>query len=635
MIFLPFLLLSLYAAESELPTQIITTRRGGGLEGDLPSEFQGQRLEIPKEKDQPVVRTLGNHPAIQTKALPGSPEPTFIMRGLSPIQNRVFLEGVPLSDAQFQGQWLESLPSSAIGSAEVFASGVPSTFLSDGIGGGVNLTLSREGRRLGIGGGSFNGYQGFAKGGILEPFQGYAVLDYRQSQENFPYFDDGGTPFESADDQLKNREHNGYRRAIFIPQVWLSRDWKYFGITSYQDNEIPGALDAPMEANLTRWGHLSAIKGNWRVQSGWSSNFLLYGRWNGENFKNEIGPTVLLRPTSQSRLFQGGVRTIQEWRLASGLEGSAGMGVEAEAFRHQLPSSTQENQRGHLPVSASLAWEVEKFRFNPAVESGFYFYEGNSRRNIGHTSPRLGVEWVPLSGLRMRSAIGYYYRVPTMQELFGTSNGITSSPELKPETAEKGEVGIDIEMKEWGALFSYTFSVARAHNLISLLPNSQSTRIATNIGESEILSHELSSRIAPKDFPIQWHAGITFLSTTNLSDVSYQKGKEVPYRPRLRWQTGVEFNANPWYGDYTIEQMGEVFSDVANVYRMDGWTEHHVGAGFRTQDYGNFRLEIRNLLNVITSQTQVGGFEWKDLNSGYPGYPIAGRRIAVLWQFDF
>lgn len=101
-----------------------------------------------------------------------------------------------------------------------------------------------------------------------------------------------------------------------------------------------------------------------------------------------------------------------------------------------------------------------RLEFNAALRHDKYSDVGNT------TNPKFGVNWSPISGVRVRGSYGTSFRAPTIPEIYGNSNnlfvqnyvnpaggapiqGIALSGQnldLQPETAETWSVGADFDL---------------------------------------------------------------------------------------------------------------------------------------------------------------------------------------------
>ncbi len=180
---------------------------------------------------------------------------------------------------------------------------------------------------------------------------------------------------------------------------------------------------------------------------------------------------------------------------------------------------------------------------------------------------------------------------------------------------------------------SYAYSVAASKNLIAYVQNSQNSQIATNIGESVVQTHEsqLDFEMMKKVFS---NTSITFQKTENLSDLPSYFGKKIPNRPWLRWGERLGYQGSTLGIFYQLQWIGERFLDLANTKKLGSIAEHGINVNYRTHSWGDWNLELLNLLDTVTATSYVAGFQTLDNTTGYLGYPSPGRRIYLSWQYE-
>jgi len=133
---------------------------------------------------------------------------TLSLRGASPGQVTILLDGVPLTSAAHGVVSLGDLPATAVERVEVYRGLGPLGLGVATPGGAVNLvTVSSPGlRELHLSRGSFGTWEGRATGGLERG--GLSLLlhaGYQGSAGDFPYLDDHGTAYNAADDTVRTR----------------------------------------------------------------------------------------------------------------------------------------------------------------------------------------------------------------------------------------------------------------------------------------------------------------------------------------------------------------------------------------------------------------------------------------------
>ncbi len=555
-------------------------------------------------------------------------EPQCLIRGQDPQENRYFLEGVPLTDAEYQSSQLAAVPLEALSRIDVFPMGAPVALASDGVGGALHFRLGDGPDQARLRAGAY-GLREMAGSVPLVPG---ARLTARAifSDEDFVYFDDNGTPFNAADDRYDRRAHNRFKRLSFLPVVSGER-WTVFSLTSLSATEVPGSLAVPTSADLNQGFEVVGLKASLPLasQGEWNGHAWFRGDWQklrdtqrtlSTNYA--LDRSAALGVGGRSRWewddlsFRWGVTTGISW---DGFQVSGLDGYEAKRGRWQATFGTQAERRwGTLVVTPSLLTAVSHF---PAATT--------PTRNFTNLSPRIAATWRAAPRVRVRAGAGRYFRVPSLAELHGSPSGLDPNPNLQPETADKAEAGVDIDGR---VRMSYTASVSWSRDLVTYLPNAQWSKVAANVGRARVLSQELS---ADTELPFGFSTGgsATWMVSENQSAVAYWQGKELPYRPRWRGEGRLGWRSGKFHLGYQATVWGELYEDLVNSKHRSALVEHAMEATWETA-WGDWRLEGVNLGDVLTLDSSVGAFRTVENNSGYLGYPAPGRRIYLSWRYS-
>jgi iron complex outermembrane recepter protein len=613
------------------------------------SESSHQNLESNSQDTSSLTQVLQNSPSVFVQENGTQVAPTVILRAQDPKESRYYLEGVPLTEAQFNSDAIAVLPFSSIGSLDVYPDNVPAGLLSDGLGGAVDFHLVEK-VTSGVGAktGSY-GYSELTGKTSFSSEERNLSLNLVRSNEDFTYFDDGGTPFNPDLGSLRKREHNRYLRVGIVPNVSLYRrgaaQIKYFGIHSYRELQIPGPVSLPMNGQLIQWYHLSAVRFQSNVGDFWQTKNTVYARLNSENYQSENKMKSLSSPSSNQTWNQAlGIRSQwQNYRWYPVLLETS-MGGSFENYQlEQLTSQGEkiQNQRWDFPLSVAMSVPTKFMELKPAILVQGIHYGGRVEKAYVLASPRLGLNfdhWLGVRNLTSQVLIGSFYRAPSMFELNGTSLGFSAAPELLPEFSKKISAGLGYslssspgEKKKFQVSYNYTLAVA--DNLITYLENSQNTRVATNIGKSLIQSHEINCEWNfLKDF--YTHTELVFLMTRNLSQVSYYFDKEIPNRPEQRWVEKLGYRNHVWGLSYQWQWVGKRYWDLANQKSLNSFADHGLSFQWSPKHWGILTFDVFNIFDTVTAYSQAAGFQTVDNTTGYLGYPAPGRRFYLGWQYE-
>jgi len=627
----------------------------------VPTEFSGETILLDEQRGANLRQVLSSLPSVIPRRVGNDyAEPTFLVRGLDPIQNRTFLEGIPLNDAQFNQGGASVVALENLSRVEFHPEGAPATYLEDGTGGATQLRLSNpeDEKVLGLSVrfGSLGFARGFGRVRLLRPRPAQIGIEYARSDENFRFFDDNGTPLNAGDDGFNVRKNNGFRRFTVFPQVRLLGDERrgltFFGIGYSNQTEIPGPISIPTLGTLDQRGLLAALKFRAEPSETLSFESHAYARGNWENLRSDL-PTEGLVP-SDAIDFSTGARGELRWRSRS-VTSTIAAGAKVDSYRSEIRNAevgSRTNERFALPLAASVSFPLGNYAVvRPALLGHWYRYstasasslipgvlDAKGPREFFLLSPRAGVFGRVFKRIQWRLSGGSFYRAPNMQEIYGAPLGVTPSPDLRVERALKGDLGFDTDfIVDLGPLhevkLSYTYFLSRSHDLIAFTQNSQSTRVAVNVGESAISGHEAAVELKT-DFELSVRLSGAYLSTENLSEVSYLRGKELPGRPAFRVSSVVGYRGLRWGAQHQFSWEGRSYWDLANTKSLAPWSEHGLSAYWDSHSFGVFYLEVRNLLDSITAASSLGSFETTDNNTGAWGYPAPGRRVYLSWKYE-
>ncbi len=609
-----------------------------------PVEFTGDYA--PKEPELPLGRAVETGRGVRREIVTQSEgqEPQFVVRGMAPIQQRFFLEGVSLGDASFGQSQLSWIPPESIAGVESYPDGIPLAFGADGLGGAHGLrwrAFQRCDDEVGMRAGSYGfvrltGQRCFQPGD--EPIAMRVAVT--RSNENFRYRDDHGLPLAPETHTWEERKQNGFSEIQFAPSLVLSGgEFKAISLNRWFQKNVPGSVGAPRQALLNENSH-----GAFLYYEPSRSNFRQTGylKWDDVTVQS-LNKKFASPLPSQSRSLAFGTLSSLRGRVTGPWEGQLTLGAAAEELR------TQDTRLGSLgasrwetPFGAGLSGPLtflgaSRVELRPAVQGHVYHYAPQSE-TFTEWSPRVGIE-APLSrGLRLKGAVGRYYRAPLLSERYGSAAGLVANPELKSESALKAVVGADISVKDplsfvrsFRAGFDTGFS--RADRLIAYEMTSPISQAARNIGTAEIFFHEMSVAI---DFPLDVTAGLAvdWMATKNLGEGG-NRGKALPFRPAYRLRPSLGYERSGWFAGYDAELVGPQFWDVANLKRGEAFWIHNVRLSYAPRSWGKFSIEVLNLADVTEVPAQFGMFQSAEFSSGFQGFPAPGRRGYLSWSYVF
>lgn len=624
-------LFSLGSAGQPLPEVTIDTPETPPGDASLESSGFSQTVPLDSVASEPLVMAVTQHPAVVNTPRGKSASPQFSLRGMDPLQTRFFLEGIPLTEPAFNTSAVGLIPALGSGEVEVYPGEVPEHLPGTSLSGAINIRIpsSRFPQNFLSRVGSFKWLEIAASSRLSE--QGRIALGFSQSQENFNYLDDNGTPFNTSDDQKKERIHNGFRRLSLLPS-WQTQignnSLKIFSLNSLQWVEVPGATYQPEYFDLTEYHQVSAIKYQRDLSPLVSIQSDLFLRMAVDQLKeSELASTTQTREfsarsTNSTWGGQGAVIFKSEPITAT---------VRSSVFISKLEQNAASTRL--LEVPFSLLFQVpisSEFEIKPACLAHWTESDDQNQALRGwNFSPRLGWQLQSDNFWRLRGAVGSYFRRPQLTELFGNQKGLSGNVRLNPERAHRAEIGWDwLGNPHW----SITVFGTQAQDLIQYLPSGSNAQRPENIGAASWWGQELSAEwIVSKE--LSFRPVFASLFSRNNSEVVAEKNKILPNRFPWFSRLDTTWEKQKWRLGHRASFFSNSFLDRANLKELAPFQIHDITISRSDRAWGQFAMEIQNLFDITVANGMWSGVESLQTIGGIPGYPIAGRRVYFTWTY--
>ena len=573
---------------------------------------------------------------------------TVSIRGSTAEQVQIYLDGVPLNQATGGGVDMSDLPVEGVESIEIYRGAVPARFGGNSIGGVVHIRTRAlaTGRRLR--GQATTGAWGMRQvSGSLEGTawgRKYMLLgEYAESDNDFTFLDDNGTEYNLHDDEPARRLNNDIRSLRTLVkteqrigrsrlQVHNSFDIKHQGIPSISNNQS-------LDTRLNKWRSVSetelygALPGFDRTGYRLTAYHLLQ-QYEYEDLHGTVGvgaqhdrnttTGIGLRAELNRLLFGDGVITLfaggrqeefdpknllrPESRLLASRRrgGTAGWEVEVPLW-HNLLQVTGGSQVERIDDRFYGENLFGVSQLEPDKDNSEILVGGRIGGKL-----RLGVGWT-LKGHR-----GWHQRPPSFYELFGDRGAVVGNTDLKSEEGDNWDVGLVWTGARDAAtglqLLEATYYRNETENMIRFIQNAQRVSRPGNIGRSRVRGAELRSSLRLFHL-IDLAGNYTYQRAENRTDVSYERGRDLPNAPRHTFNLRVGASRRWGAIHYELNRENRLFLDKANLRAVPGRTIHSMGGSLQPGSWGEWSLEIRNLT----------GNQLADLW----GYPLPGRSYFI------
>jgi outer membrane receptor protein involved in Fe transport len=619
-----------------LPEVEVTEQRPSEAEQRAPTAFVS---EVDTTQRDPAIETtadvLQEVVGVQVQHFGGlGAFSTISIRGSQANQVPIFLDGIPLSQAQDQTVNLSDLPLDSIQRIDVYRGTVPIGFGGNGIGGVVNLVTkpASETPTTEVSG----GYGSFETRKVVashsEQIGGTDVLahlTYLGSQGDFTYHDDNGTPNNPTDDKTATRMNNAFNSVGSLFKgtreigagVALDAVEEFF----FKDQGVPGPASTQFtDTSLLQLRSLTyaRLRASGVADGAVDAAGSVFGVYNLQEFddpQHDFG--VVTHTHNQTALY--GASQTGTWYapLNQRITWFGELSYEeffpynatnlGSGFSNSGPTQTRLNSaiaaQDVVPLVSDRVEIVPSLRYQhlldkfSSVNSVDVPDTSPSTNNLDLWTPAAGVQGRFAPWLTLRANIGRFQRAPSFSELFGTTGTVEGNANLKPETGINRDVGFLAETSAIGWLDRAQLEFAYFHNnvddLIVFTQVNPKTFRATNIGAALIDGEEVSvtgSALGHLGLELNY----THENTENRDGLPHQNGNPLPLRPADDLFARAEL-FNKWgkiYYEYTY-----LSSDTTDLYDftvVPSRSINTVGFVATPRDWIAIKFEAANITNA-------------------------------------
>lgn len=636
--------------------------------------------EVGARPSDALPELLARTPGASVRSIGGLGQFAAIsLRGSTPQQVAVFLDGVPI-DASLAGLVdLGSIPLDGLSRVEVYRGHVPVEFGGAAIGGAIDLvgapasTGARAHVRGGVGSFGARESRFGASGPVGERVSLGGVVGYAAAAGDFPFYDDGGTPTITGDDQTRRRVGNGYDRLA----TQLRMDFRDGPLRAsvqqlalYKHQSVPGragaqvrqteldTLDLRTTSRVTRervgrpGGRLGWVFGLGIARQRFSDPAGEVGL--GIDDQRVLGVDTFASPRLRLALWRGAfLRLVGEQRTqyVDVQQRAATPGPSGDADRTRLwwgggLALEQFAVRGRWLLVPGLRVDVLDARFAVAAGQGEQDDAGRDAVSLG-LSPRMGTRFKVLPGVELRASVGRYFRPPTLLELFGDRGYIVGNEGLIPErgTAVDGGVLVDLPLRMHAIYMQLAGFATTSEDLIQWIAAGPVTR-PENVAGATVRGLEASLAWTPRRRLLTVSADYTFTDSRSRAEDPAQRGQPLPGRPRhdlfVRATSGLRrvvrgVALEPRLA-YLVDVVSGTFLDPSGRFELPPRAIQGIALELSVQQRAHLAFEIRNLLDVRTSAVTLpvaGARPTAVAVSDFLGYPLPGRSLWANVRFDF
>jgi len=508
------------------------------------------------------------------------------IRGAASEQTLVLIDGVPVNDPSSPGGGFNFAfaDSEQIERIEVLKGPQSTLWGTDAIGGVVAITTKRP--EAGFGGsafaeiGSFNTFRGGASvengtdaGDFRLSLSGITTDGISKADENNGNTEDD--PFESLTASAKGGLNLGGDVRVSGTALWSQSELDFDGFVFGAQGNVGDADQGNETEELSTNLSLEAPLFDGKLEN---LIVLGYSEITREFFSNGT-PSFDAEGDRISFRYQGTLEINDRNALAFGAE------------REETTSSGDE---------VSIDGLFTLYEFKPSEEltlTGGLRLDDHETFGA-ETTGRVAAAYNPNSQLTLRASWGQGFKAPTLFQLSG-GGFAAPNPDLKPETSEAIDFGVDWRTADGSAEISFTVFQADIRDLISFASTGY-----FNEAEVDTQGIELSGRVELNDW-------VSLSASYGYTDATDTDGDPLARVPEHAGDVTVSFDPEgPFSGAVLIRYNGEEPNNSTTT--VDSWTRVDVTGSYDLNEQIELFGRIENLFDE--EYQQILGYGTPDLS---------------------
>jgi outer membrane cobalamin receptor len=591
-----------------------------------------EAAELPPAAD--LARVLESLPGVELQQS-GTREDWTVarVRGAQARHLRVEIDGLPLDASGTRAVDLSRIPVALVERIELIPAGAQG---ASPVGGTLRIVLSeRPGGWAQLGIGSFGSLSldtglGFAKTLAATTLKGRLMAHVSSSAGGFAHFDDGGTPFNVADDGEAHRANNdarsvGVRGELELGRAGLRVAWEA------RERGLPGAVGLPTPGARSRgqWGQAD-LRGR-MIFDGWSLEIGGTGSY-AEDRMADPGAYLALpvQPWTERRWSVSAEAdaelawSARQWSRLHWSGGAEGWGAADDLLWRP---------RSRLELAHEARVFEDRLSVAPWLALEVLGASGDSGPSLPVTGG-LGLRWSVAQGLWLKAAVRAGIRPPSLSELNGRRGAVSGNPELLPERGVQAEVGVQYRwaLAAWRLELDAAAFLSEHQQLVVWVQNPARVSRPVNLGRARTLGGEMS--VALEVGPARLGGSITAQLPRNLDP--RQPGLRLPGSAPFQSRLFAAARIGPVRADAGWSFLGGRYHDLANLdpsparHRLDLAISWQIVAALRVG------LDLENLLDARAGPVPLNPADPDDPRrrsapiDDLAGFPLPGRSFFVV-----
>jgi len=547
------------------------------------------------------------------------------IRGSSPSQVQVYLDGIPLNGATGSAVDISKIPFSSLQTISIYKSTPPLEVFGDNAGGVIDLTTEarKDATTASAEVGSFGCREGSAMiSKTIGPMTHRLSFNYGWADDDYPYTDSIVTlgPSVPTDDSAKKMDNNFY-------STFSST---YANIFSINDHTT---LTSQFSAIVTNEGIFYLPEAGSNDGNISNSKLSLV-----ESFITSMDSSITTQLTVKGKTENEKFRRFQPFYLGSGpflhdisqpfialeglikgrftdycdLIGFASAGYNGFMYDNLLvPADHLQPRYFRLTGKSGVEADVKVGKYISARVGGIYRYEvdstndsmtslgpvpGGGTTKKGYPGGFSELRYRVLDGLGLMASIQYSSRSPGFSEKYSEGANVSGNPALFPETRMEYDVGFSF-LHPNIAFSSLIFSSMTKDKIIYTM-NGARMFIPKNVSNVNGLGLENDITLTP----FTWMSvanSFTFMENIVHSDLySSWDGNDEPLLPRFIDNVTIKLTYKNWYVSHGAHCSSRYFTDFDNTVQVQIKPQLSAGIGCMLGEHFDFSYKMENYLNV-------------------------------------
>ncbi|VAW50699.1 TonB-dependent receptor [hydrothermal vent metagenome] len=556
---------------------------------------------------------------------------TVLLRGANSEQVVIYLDGVPLNNASGGSVDLSLISLDNVERIEVYRGSTPLELGNPSIAGAVNIitrqfagAVSENKSNLSATVASFQTYKVSGSSTLVKDNnQIYIGAAYLQSNNDFNYNNDNGTPDNTFDDRDEKRQNDG------VEHLTALMNWKHIVSSeldtelrldvSDRNKELPGVLNGSGTETFVETKTYNLL-GQLNVRQAGFENFNInvkvFASQKDEIFDDSIAQLSFFDQRTESvtkklgsQVYAEIIKPQQHWKFLSGISredydvDSSLPAVQSDvSTRDQFESSIESVSYfsdEQLIVNVVIRYQLLTDKIS-TVTNEFGVSESGFEKNYKFVNPQIGFRYRFNNHTFVTSNIGQYHRAPSFVELFGGGGLFLGNPDLKAEESLNVDLGYTytwFKPSHWlhnAEIYGGVF-YNQIDNLIVRIFNGQGVGTAQNISDAVIQGMEMSVKLKPfKHHTIS--SNLNFIDSNQESNQVAFDEKKLPGYYQTSFLLRYAYDINKWLFSIEADIKRDMFYDRANLLRGDDVNLYNAGIRYLFKQ-SNIDFRVNNILN--------------------------------------